>query len=54
MGFRAVKDRPTLKEVYNWRLYFRGHCDCHWIVGIGICKLFLWLFFLFLTVQARL
>ena len=20
-GFRAVEDRPTPKEVYNWRLY---------------------------------
>ncbi|KAJ5621645.1 hypothetical protein N7528_006428 [Penicillium herquei] len=22
MGFRAVEDRPTPREVYNWRLYF--------------------------------
>lgn len=21
MGFGAVEDRPTPKEVYNWRLY---------------------------------
>ena len=21
MGFRAVEDRPTTGEVYNWRLY---------------------------------
>lgn len=20
-GFRAIEDRPTPKEVYNWRLY---------------------------------
>lgn len=23
-GFRAVEDRPTPKEVYNWRLYFEA------------------------------
>lgn len=22
--FRAVEDRPTPKEVYNWRLYFEA------------------------------
>ena len=24
MTFRAVEDRPTPKEVYNWRLYFES------------------------------
>lgn len=23
-GFRAVEDRPTPKEVYNWRLYLEA------------------------------
>jgi hypothetical protein len=22
MGFKIVEDRPTPKEVYNWRIYF--------------------------------
>jgi hypothetical protein len=24
MTFKAVEDRPTPKEVYNWRLYFEA------------------------------
>ncbi|KIV93142.1 hypothetical protein PV10_04380 [Exophiala mesophila] len=29
-GFRAVEDRPTPKEVYNWRLYFEAS-----VIGFG-------------------
>ena len=28
-GFRAVEDRPTPKEVYNWRLYFEAMVIAH-------------------------
>lgn len=29
-GFKAVEDRPTPKEVYNWRLYIESS-----IIAVG-------------------